>query len=552
MSNRLHEVRTCKAILAALESAVRMSRGIPAAPEPVSLARFVGDLPATGEDAANKARARLAMVLENPAAAGDSKPADLLADVDLPEGVALTEAERMALLDSFSRLVSRMAPLLDPSAALTHLLAVRAKRDAIPFDMVAVEAVHDAWRLSVRANPDAGLKHPLAPLVRVGPIEGEPDRLEAGIMPHFATERLNPAAIIVAADRDTVPSFGEHPIRPARPDGQLWLDGMGPLDHDDDVPSLMIAMIEAGGSSQPGAGAPLRDRALVEALMIASAQLRIPPGPGDLFQRIYIRGEGEKALTIRDVVQWFGWRECDYRPSREDKGLALKRALIGRNGVNAMSLPFGEHGGWLVPAGFEFSEGLRLWDRLACSVSLPVGSNVGARIHRPTLRQAGKVSALAWRLYLALAFQWDRIRHNGKVPLLTQPEVRRNDAGYLLDLNGSIIADKAGRPAKYWQHPKAVQTGNREPAPNAKLHRVYDGPGDLVRMAWPLGPPRRNHDKARNEAACVKAVRWLAGEVELKRQQIDAAAVRIERNGRATKRGNPDGFPWRIVPAWLE
>ena len=83
--------------------------------------------------------------------------------------------------------------------------------------------------------------------------------------------------------------------------------------------------------------------------------------------------------------------------------------------ANAVEIPLAR-GGFLLPVFFEAAEGLRLESRVAVSVRLLPGSEHGAGVVRAVLRQAGKVSAVAWRLYLAFCFEWNRIAYKGRVP----------------------------------------------------------------------------------------------------------------------------------------
>ena len=167
------------------------------------------------------------------------------------------------------------------------------------------------------------------------------------------------------------------------------------------------------------------------------------------------------------------------------------------------------------------------------------------------------MSAPAWRLYIALCFQWDRIARRGLTPHLTRPVLVRDGGGNMLDADGSILKDQKGRPQRDGAHPRAVETGAREANPAGEaLHHVYDTPRDLARLVWPLGGGRLRKNRCEAEEQAIKAARWLAGEtdaaglpIRLYRQAIAAPAVQIVRLGERTA-GNPDGFPWRIVPPW--
>ena len=386
-------------------------------------------------------------------------------------------------------------------------------------------------------------------VVEAMPREVEADRRPIGIMPKFAGEFLAPAAI-VEADRERLPKWGPLALVPNKPDGQLWLPNLDSASTELEVPSLLLGMLDAGTLAQPGAGAPLRDRAFVEPLMLAMREVRA------LGERFYIRD-----VTVADVVTWLAWNPNRYRPDDDAYGRALKRAIMS---ANAIEIPLAR-GGFLLPVFFEAAEGLRLESRVAVSVRLLPGSEHGAGVVRAVLRQAGKVSAVAWRLYLAFCFEWNRIAYKGRVPHLTQPEVLRDKRGRLTSDDERLIlitgpdptwpkkrreATPADRPVTDWRDSRAIEIG-REPSPKGEsLHRVYDAPRDLVRAAFPLGTNATRANPQRTEVQAVKAVRWLAGEVDLNRQRIAAPGVRIVRLGRATKTGNPHGFPWYIVPPW--
>ena len=458
----------------------------------------------------------------------------------------------------------RLAPVLGAPGAwlayrnVAHLFTVRRLAEpaagALAFGDGAyavagdLASVHQAWL----ALPDADRpRHPLAPIVAAWqgrPREVEPDRRRTGIMPRFAGELLAPGAII-EADRDRMPLSEPLMLVPSKPDGQLWLPGLDPQSTNPEaVPALLLAMLDAGTLAQPGAGAPLRDRAFVEPLMLAMREDRA------LGERFYIRD-----VRIADVVTWFAWNPARYRPDDDAYGGALKRAMTN---ANAVEIPLAG-GGFLFPVFFEAVEGLRPESRLVVSVRLLAGSGHGAGVVRAVLRQTGKVSAVAWRLYLAFCFDWNRIAYKGRVPHLTQPEVLRDARGRLTNADGTLIAGPdptwpkrrrdatpADRPVTDWRDSRAIEIG-REPNPRGEsLHRVYDAPRDLVRAAFPLGTKATQTHPKRTEEQAVKAVRWLAGEIELNRQSITEPGVRIVRLGRATKTGNPHGFPWRIVPPW--
>lgn len=378
------------------------------------------------------------------------------------------------------------------------------------------------------------------------PRPAEVDRRPTGIMPRVASVHLN-LANLVRPDPADMPVFRQLSLRKPDPSGQLWLPGLE-IDGGGGTSAFILAILDAGSAAKSGAGAPLRDRFFAELLMAATTGSRADG------ERHYLRD-----LRISDPVAWAGWDQRHYRPDRTDLGLALERGL---RDVNTINLPLNDRGGWLIPAFVEAIKSRALDAPIIASVRLPEGSEHGARVDRTVLRLAGKASAVAWRLYLAFSFEWSRITYKGRVPHLTRPAMKRDPAGYLLDADGEILIDRHGRPMRHGKHARAVETGAREASPMAeRLHRVYDGPRDLVRLAWPLGAPGQKSHPKRSEDQVVIAARWLAGEtwndsdprhkpgepISLNRAVLPAPGIQIERLG-TVSRGNPDGFPWRIVP----
>ena len=407
-----------------------------------------------------------------------------------------------------------------------------------------LERGHQTWL--DQGGMDGG-PHPWAGVVRAWQERGRPagvDRSPVGIMPAFASELIAPSTLV------RPPAGRLSPLSLRRPDssGQLLLPGLH-VAHGDH-PALMLALLDAGSEPKPGAGAPLRDRCFVEFLMMANRDDRVGG------ERFRLRAKPGEGLTIRDPVLFAGWNLAHYRPNSEKTGLALDRALAEVNGIK---LPLNDRGGWLIPVFVDALEGRRLRDRLNVWVRLLAGSDRGASVNRAALRQAGKASAVAWRLYLSLCFEWNRVSRRGRPPHLTRPERARNDAGYLVDASGKVLTDKRGRPMREGKHARSVETGRREPNPmGVRLHRVYDGPRDLVRMVWPFGTAGSAQNPRRSERAVIAAARWLAGDIEpdgstvkLNRHPIASPAVRIVQEGHKSKT-NPHEFPWRMVPPRLK
>ena len=386
--------------------------------------------------------------------------------------------------------------------------------------------------------------HPLNPLVRawqrrVVPVE--PDRRPAGIVPSWAGGAVAPGAI-VEADNGQLADMGAVFI-PNAPNGQLMFPDF--VD-DDDVPALFVSM--AARAPARGRGAPLPDRAMAEGLMLPERAGRMAHQHRERFE--------VPGVFVSEVVGWFDWNPKDYRAGSKDYGLALARGLAS---AGAVPVPLA-NGGFIRPVVFELPEGRALGSRVSVSLRLPAGHHYGASVDRRVLRQAGRVSAAAWRLYLYHCFDWNRIARRGKHLHLTRPELRRNSAGYLTGADGKVLLNRKGEPRRTvgrtakgeYADGRVVETGRREPNPAAELYRVFDGPRALVRAAWPIPPAAVRDSPARAEGRAIEAARWLAGEIPVNGERVRVAGVRIVRLGRRTKTGNPHGFPWRVVPPWVQ
>ena len=413
-----------------------------------------------------------------------------------------------------------------------HVLTFRRSDPKLVASLVGIETLgaHD-WPLDQVHSLWADLprneqpRHPLAPLVRAwqenAPIHTAPDTRAAGILPAPFAVRIPPAVIVrpfhPAPDVPATSSL----IPPAL-DGELWFPDIATHEQNG-IPALMLALLGAGTDVQPGRGAPLRDRAFVEALMLAPRQNR---------QGVRIVAAG----SVQTVCEWFGWDVASYRPGRDDKGGALKRAL---HAASAIIVPL-SGGGFVRPVVFNALESLHLDGRIFATLTLPPGSEHGPRANRAVLRTIGKQSAVGWRLYLALVHEWDKISRNGRAPHLTRPAYQRDQAGYLLDAEGHVLTDRRNRPQRNpYGDKRVVETGEREPNPKGEaLHRLYNSASELARLIWPFVRAERKNPM-RYQRQAIVAAKHLAA----------MNGCRIETMGMET-RVNPHAFPWRIVPPW--
>ena len=94
---------------------------------------------------------------------------------------------------------------------------------------------------------------------------------------------------------------------------------------------------------------------------------------------------------------------------------------------------------------------------------LPPGSRQGPQVDRVELRHLAAISARQHRAMLAAYVLWDqRATVKGHLVQLTKPVVLRDRAGYVLDAEGNLVTER-GKATRRPTHPKAVQTGAREP-----------------------------------------------------------------------------------------
>ena len=224
------------------------------------------------------------------------------------------------------------------------------------------------------------------------------------------------------------------------------------------LPALLSLYDRAAAPLRRGRGAALSLRLFIESLL--SLQWR--PADGRLH---------ELRFTIREVAgEWLGWNLKDYRPTGAQKGLALRRAV---NEVRGMFVDMPQ-GGLYYPISPLAISGLKLEDQLAMIVCLPSGSDVGPPVDRAILRQLGKVSGPAYRAYLALCCEWDRVGgHNGRLIRPTRPGVMRSAAGHVVDSQGNVLLGKGDRPLSSPYHSSAVRTGRSEANPARFNYREY-------------------------------------------------------------------------------
>ena len=362
---------------------------------------------------------------------------------------------------------------------------------------------------------DQDVRFPLAPVVKAWqerPQLVQPERRSKGIIPATFARRNDRLPLLDSPDPPAQPGLVESEV------AQSHLPGLIP--DRPPLPALLSLYDRAAPPLRRGRGAALSLRLFIESL------LSLPVAARD--GRLH-----ELRFTIREVAgEWLGWNLKDYRPTGEQKGLALRRAV---NEVRGMFVDMPQ-GGLYYPISPLAVSGLKLDDQLAMIVCLPSGSEVGPSVDRSILRKLGKVSGPAYRAYLALCCEWDRVGgHNGRLIRPTRPDVMRAPGGQVLDNQGNVVLGKTDRPVHSSYHPSAVRTGHSEANPARFNYREYSA-DDLIGICYPVEVHSRDTDLRKYRHRAKKAV-------------VDIEAMggcTIERLGTNPRN---DGMPWRVMPS---
>ena len=387
--------------------------------------------------------------------------------------------------------------------------------DSLPTDVdelsQTIKEVHRIWR-----EYGAGMKvgHPYLPVVEawqeLAPVPALWDGRDHQVLPApLATVRHEQHA---EGDQARLPfdwdALGA--VAVGDPDDQAWLPGLAP-EPSGLVPSLPLILWDAAGgmSMARGRGAPLALRLWVEAM------LAVPSGKRHWHAT-------RVTCTLRDLVDGL-WPNGSYRRSKDLPKLVHTLRMVDQARVpwdSGRSL-------WRTVSLTSVPRDMRTLDTpIVFDVSLPPGSGQGPLIHRPTLRRYGVESAPAYRAYLSLCWYWDRYGTvNGSMIGATRPEVRRNEAGYVLDARSNVVTEH-GNPSRRATHPRAVHTGKRESNPAVTQYPVLSS-DDLVRMCYP--EVAENENTRRSQA--------LRARETLEAMQRDGVVHVIEAEDASGKRG---------------
>lgn len=338
-----------------------------------------------------------------------------------------------------------------------------------------IEAIHSAWKKV------PGAKHPLAPLVqawqkRPRKVLPDTDR-ETGIMPQALRIRSDIRETEELIDWPEGPGIGN------ATENSGWLPGLEPPPSRI-VPALPLVIFDATGrlSTSRGRGASIALRLAIELLMA------VP------------RGDRERAVEIEfslsQLVSWL-W-PGKRRPKPNEFWPRIKAA---RYELHNAAIPISDTEFWVPFVSRLFP---KVPDRKACFIfelRLPPGSDIGPRVHRPTLRLYGLQSAPKYRAWLGLSYLWHKhLRYNlpargggtrTRIHAPTLPTVKRDKrTGGILDVHGRPVTYKGGKPVKSPLHPAAVPILSPSGKPEIKRNPAMDrlpelGPDELIELTMP-------------------------------------------------------------------
>ena len=344
--------------------------------------------------------------------------------------------------------------LANTLVAIMNLLDHRKKSEKLAKDLVPLAPV--IAETLIRSMDHIPWENGLTLLVRLmdawlnQPEVLAPDTKDNGILPkEFAIVRDLRSETLPLFENLSAPSTG---LR--QPPPQLNLFGELPgFERRRKYAPLPLVLFDQSGevSRTQGQGTPLTLRLWIEAL------LSVPLTSRDQAVRL--------AIPLRDLVAAL-WPNGWSGPARD--GPRLRAAL---ENLSRATIPWHRNG---QPAGYWTAVTVRNYptlrhpsSELVLDVELPPGTGPGPMVHRPTLRKWGIRNVAAYRLILGVCGLWNEyLTYKGKrLPPLV-PEVRRDDAGYVLGTDGTILTTRGGKPQTHWNDRRAVQIGEnrRNPA----------------------------------------------------------------------------------------
>lgn len=288
-----------------------------------------------------------------------------------------------------------------------------------------LEAVYALWKACDLARRE-GLRDPSAALIeswlRKKPVPA--DTRKTGIMPRAVIRDTDLEGTLFDLTEDVQPEI----------DGQARLPGFAP--YDDSAVALPLKLRDFTGRPRSrGRGAALADRIWVEAVMWDPVEYR--------------------CLSLPVSVCWDDFINALMPNGRYCQRDAV-RIVEALHIVHNLRLPWqiGKTGG--TRAVVTVLDIPRRWnayeDVVTFEINLPPGVRErGPLVYKPALRVLGQKSALQWRGYLNLCYQFDRHgARNGRYIQPTRPRLVRDLQDRLLRIDGTLLLDRDGKPVKTW------------------------------------------------------------------------------------------------------
>ena len=126
-----------------------------------------------------------------------------------------------------------------------------------------------------------------------------------------------------------------------------------------------------------------------------------------------------------------------------------------------------------------------------CEYAMPPGSEQGALVHRPTLREVGRSNGVAYALLLSLYVQWDKHNFKGRFAQVQRPRLLRNSDGLLLDKNLEPVLQN-GQPLRRWMVTR--KDGSRALHSRLIALDAYGEQTDLAHAAYEYNPEADRYD----------------------------------------------------------
>ena len=352
---------------------------------------------------------------------------------------------------------------VEPKEGISAVALMTSGGEVQPASDATMEAVHAAWAAKA-VRP----RHPLAPIVAAWqhhtPVSSDWDTRQHANLPGPLTRTRHVVAARDLADEDSkarLPFDWDAYATPAPPDAPRFEVGYLPtLEPGPSVLPLALLDTFTGGAGRGRGGpVPVPERLLWETILAVppanrahAAELRATLGA--LARKVWPASrwdESKHGPALLRALDYLDTRAIRWRADGQD-----------HDGVRVFTV-------WRLPQETAFDTEVTLIASLP-----PVGSHQGPQVDRLALRTLAARSARQHRAMACAACLWDAYATiKGRMVAPTLPVVERNPAGYVLDTRGRVVSEH-GAPTRRATHRNAVQTGAREPNPEADRYPWLD------------------------------------------------------------------------------